>query len=93
MTKTSITRLSLDEIKAMKSRGEIVRDADAPIVESLGPDFWAKAQIVEPKASQSVLLKLDPDVVEYFRDQGKGHLTRMQNVLKAYVAAHRQSQS
>ena len=32
-------------------------------------------------------IKLDPLVFAWFKQQGKGHLTRMQNVLKAYVQA------
>jgi len=34
-----------------------------------------------------VHLKLDPDVFAFFKQQGKGHITRMQDVLKAYVKA------
>ncbi|MGV8841173.1 MAG: BrnA antitoxin family protein [Bauldia sp.] len=44
-----------------------------------------------PARPRSVHLKLDPDVFEFFwqEAQGKGHITRMQNVLRAYVRAHR----
>ena len=91
MSKTNITRVSLSDIKKMKAKGEIHHNPNAPVGESLGPEFWANAQIVEPKAPQPVLLKLDPDVFEFFKTQGKGHLTRMQEVLKAYVNAHRHS--
>jgi uncharacterized protein (DUF4415 family) len=75
----------------MKERGELFHAADAPAGEELGPEFWAKAQVVEPKRPRSVHLKLDPDVFEFFyaQSKGKGHLTRMQNVLKAYVNAQR----
>ena len=48
MRKSNITRLSLDDIKEMKARGEIRHNPDAPEGESLGVDFWAKARIVEP---------------------------------------------
>jgi uncharacterized protein (DUF4415 family) len=54
----------------------------------LGPEFWAQAPEIDYKPSQSVHLKLDPFVFDYFKSQGKGHITRMQNVLKAYVLAH-----
>ena len=81
--------MSLEQIKEKRARGEVRRNPDAPPGPSLGADFWAKAEVVYPKAPQPVLLKLDPDVVAFFKSQGKGHLTRMQNVLKAYVNAHR----
>jgi uncharacterized protein (DUF4415 family) len=76
----------------MRERGELFHDPDAPEGETLGPDFWANAQLERPEKPRSVHLKLDPEVFEFFRSQGKGHLTRMQNVLRAYVKAHRQSQ-
>ena len=75
----------------MKEAGELHHDPAAPEGEDLGPEFWAKAQVEGPKRARSVHLKLDPEVFEYFLKVtgGKGHLTRMQAVLKAYVEAHR----
>jgi uncharacterized protein (DUF4415 family) len=37
----------------------------------------------------SVHLRLDPDVFEWFKSKGKGHLTRMNAVLRAYYEANR----
>jgi uncharacterized protein (DUF4415 family) len=84
-------RASLAQIRAMRENAELYHDPKAPDGESLGPEFWAKATIVEPKKPRSVHLKLDPDVFDFFYSQakGKGHLTRMQSVLKAYVTARR----
>ena len=89
MTEGSMKRASLAEIWRMKEKGELFHTPNAPVGEELGPEFWAKARLVEAKRPRSVHLKLDPDVFEFFQAQGKGHLTRMQNVLKAYVNAHR----
>lgn len=91
MSEPDIRRASLADIRRMKEAGELHHDADAPEGESLGAAFWAEAAIEEPKRPRSVHLKLDPDVFEFFRQQagGKGHLTKMQNVLKAYAKAHR----
>ena len=84
-------RASLADIRRMKEAGELHHDPAAPEGEDLGPEFWARAQVEGPKRSRSVHLKLDPEVFEYFVQVtgGKGHLTRMQAVLKAYVDAHR----
>lgn len=54
----------------------------------LRPD-WALAKLVMPEPKKSVHLRLEQDVVEYFKGCGKGHISRMQAVLKAYVNAHR----
>lgn len=91
MNEPNMKRASLADIKRRKEKGELFHDPNAPEGESLGAEFWAKAEIEGPRRPRSVHLKLDPEVFEFFRRQagGKGHLTRMQNVLKAYVNAHR----
>jgi len=93
MSDPNTKRASLAEIKEKKRKGELFHDPNAPEGETLGPAFWAKAVVSGPKKARSVHLKLDPDVFEFFYAQsnGKGHLTRMQSVLRAYVNAHRQS--
>jgi uncharacterized protein (DUF4415 family) len=42
-----------------------------------------------PRPRQSVHLRLEPEVVDFFKDGGKGHITRMQAVLRAYVDVHK----
>lgn len=93
MREPTMKRASLAEIKRMKEKRELFHDPKAPEGEDLGAEFWAKAEIEGPKRPRSVHLKLDPEVFEFFHTQsgGKGHLTKMQNVLKAYVSAHRNS--
>ena len=88
MTEENIKRASLAEIRLMKDRGELYVSDNAPEGPELGDEFWANAVIVEPQSPTSVHLKLDPEVFNYFKGQGKGHITRMQDVLKAYVKAH-----
>ena len=85
--KSTIVRRSLREIGALRLRGEDQTRSDAPEAESLGAEFWKSARMVVPKGKTSVHLRLDNDVVEWFRARGKGHLTRMNAVLKAYVEA------
>ncbi len=53
------------------------------------PD-WTQAKLVLPEAKKSVHLRLDGEISAFFKSQGKGHISRMQAVLKAYVDAHRQ---
>ncbi|WP_454848638.1 BrnA antitoxin family protein [Rhizobium binxianense] len=83
-------RASLADIRRMKEKGDLFHDPHAPEGEDLGAEFWAKAKIEGPRKPRSVHLKLDPEVFDFFYSQarGKGHLTRMQDVLKAYMRAH-----
>jgi uncharacterized protein (DUF4415 family) len=45
---------------------------------------------VYPDRKTLVSLRLDPDVLVWFKRQGKGYQTRINAVLRAYVKAHRQ---
>jgi uncharacterized protein (DUF4415 family) len=87
--KSTIVRYSLSEIAARRARGEDQTRPDAPEAEPLGEDFWEQARVVMPRGKTSVHLRLDSDIVEWFKARGKGHLTRMNAVLRAYVDAHR----
>ena len=88
--KSTIVRHSLSEIQALREKGEDRTSANAPEAESLGAEFWKSARVVVPNGKTSVHLRLDSDVVEWFRAHGKGHLTRMNAVLRAYVEAQKQ---
>ncbi len=71
----------------MKDRGELYNDPSAPKgVDELPEGFWDDAVLVD-HSKRSVHLKLDAEVFDFFHKGGKGHLTRMQNVLRAYVQA------
>jgi len=95
MAKEDIRRASLTELRQMKDNGLLQTDLPEfegpPPGDELPEDFWDNARVVFPKEPKSVHLKLDPDVFDYFKRQGKGHITRMQEVLRAYVNAHRGS--
>jgi uncharacterized protein (DUF4415 family) len=77
----------------MRERGEDQTRPDAPEAESLGADFWSSASVVMPGGKTSVHLRLDSEVVDWFKANGKGHLTRMNAVLRAYVEAQKHSPS
>jgi len=73
----------------MRERGEDPTRLDAPEAPSLGAEFWKSARVVMPTGKTSIHLRLDSDVAAWFKAQGKGHLTRMNAVLRAYAEAHK----
>ena len=80
--------MSLDDVKARVAQGEGKTRADAPEAEDLPAAFWADAvRVTRRHAKQSVHLRVDADVLAWFKAQGAGHLTLMNEVLKAYSAA------
>ncbi|PYN83366.1 MAG: hypothetical protein DMD96_02605 [Candidatus Rokuibacteriota bacterium] len=89
MARKDIKRSSLEELKALRARGKTRTRADAPVRE-IEEDFWEHAHVVMPGSGKtSVHLRVDSDVLEWFRKQGRGHLSRMNAVLRSYVEAAR----
>jgi uncharacterized protein (DUF4415 family) len=79
----------------MHERGETVpTPSDAPTIE-LDEEFWRNAVLVMPgeRPKTSVHLRVDPEVFDWFKRQGKGHLTRMNAVLRAFYEANRKKAS
>ena len=75
----------VDAITEEELERAIAADPDSDIPD---PD-WTRSRLVLPQRKQSVHLRVDPDVVAWFRRQGRGYLTRMNAVLRAYYEAHR----
>ncbi|MCF6199807.1 MAG: BrnA antitoxin family protein [Hyphomicrobiaceae bacterium] len=75
--------MTAKEISAVKDE-----DIDLSDIPELDDAFWREARKIEhPMTRKSVHLKLDEEVFEYFKRGGKGHISRMQAVLRAYVDA------
>jgi uncharacterized protein (DUF4415 family) len=53
-----------------------------------GADFFSTA-IVWPGPKKQITLRLDPDVLAFFRRNGKGYQTTINAVLRKYVEARK----
>jgi uncharacterized protein (DUF4415 family) len=53
---------------------------------------WARAEIVRPE-KVAVGIKLDDDMLGWFKSQGKGYQTRINTVLRRFYEAHHKSGS
>ena len=50
-------------------------------------DFdWSEAVLVTPPAKQAISIRLDEDVLDYFKRGGAGYQSRMNAVLRHYVS-------
>jgi uncharacterized protein (DUF4415 family) len=69
------------------TRSEARRLASAPIdysdIPPLGERFFAKAKAPWPPAKKQLTLRLDADVLERLKAQGKGYQTRINHILRA----------
>ncbi|MFN7934219.1 MAG: BrnA antitoxin family protein [Bryobacteraceae bacterium] len=58
----------------------------API---LSAEWFRNANLLEPQPKKAVSIRLDEDVLEWFKRRGKGYQTRINAVLRAFVESHR----
>ena len=91
MAREDIKQYSLDELKTLNKDRQFTKTRpDAPEYE-LDDEFWNNAHIVFPavEGKDAVKLRIDRDVLAFFRAQGKGYQTRMNAVLRAYVESQK----
>jgi uncharacterized protein (DUF4415 family) len=63
-------------------------DIDFSDIPEQGSDFFANA-IVWPGPKKQITLRIDPDVLKFFRKQGRGYQTAMNAVLRKYMEAQK----
>jgi len=82
-------RADLDRLRRMTD-AEIQRMAP-PELADLSDDFWDDAAVVTPAAKQAISLRVDEDVLSWFKLQGPRYQTRMNAVLRTYMKRQRSS--
>jgi uncharacterized protein (DUF4415 family) len=99
-SKERITRITAEEARRLPDRTDYARldamtDEDIARAVAEDPDAcpidldWTKAALVLPPGKENVTLRVDRDVLAWFRGTGKGFHTRMNAVLRAYMEAYR----
>jgi uncharacterized protein (DUF4415 family) len=58
-----------------------------PELKNLPADFWDNAELVPPVIKEPISLRVDADVLTWFRLQGPRYQSRMNAVLRAYMEA------
>ncbi len=64
------------------------RKIDTSDIPELGDDFFREAKVRMPEPKQLISLRIDRDVLDWFKRQGKGYQTRINAILRAYVRIH-----
>ncbi len=47
--------------------------------------FWEDAEVIMPKPKVPVSIRMDQDVIEFFKHDGPGYQSRINAVLRAYI--------
>lgn len=98
--KERIVRYTAEELAATRARGEsksdwraaaAMTDAEVEAAIAADPDEaglavdWSQASVELPQPKAVLNMRIDSDVLEFFRRQGKGYQTKINAVLRSYV--------
>jgi uncharacterized protein (DUF4415 family) len=95
MSEEHIVRYTIEQLRKMKSETDwdrLLNETGEPELDEEERDLvidWASARLVVPEAKAAISIRLDPDVLEYFRAGGKGYQTRINAVLRAWMEAQK----
>jgi uncharacterized protein (DUF4415 family) len=68
-----------------------IRRTAPPELGDLPAEFWDEGELVIPAPKQAISLRVDEDVLDWFRQTGPRYQTRMNAVLRSYMARTRKS--
>lgn len=84
MSKRYARAMTLEELAKVEDK-----DIDYSDIPELDEEFFKNAVVVYPDApKKQMTVRLDADMVDWFKAQGRGYQTRMNAVLRAYYQAH-----
>jgi uncharacterized protein (DUF4415 family) len=92
MKKKNISRKSLTDL----DRVDKIKDKDIDLSDNpeVTPEMFAKSVVRKGlktvKRKTQVTLRIDEDVLVWFKKQGTGYQTRINSLLKAYKEAHQE---
>jgi uncharacterized protein (DUF4415 family) len=82
--------VSKKHIKSDLNRIDAMDDGDIDYsqIPELDEGFFKKARVVVPPGKKQLTIRLDEDVLEWLKGQGKGYQSRINAILRAYYEAH-----
>ncbi len=78
MNKNSITKQYFKE-------NTLDSEIDTSDIPPLGKDFWNNAVIKPARVKKVISIRLDPDILTFFKKQGKGYQSKINAVLRSYM--------
>lgn len=87
--KSASAKSQTDFDRLDKMKDEDIDLTDAP---EITPEMFAKAVVrhgLKPRTKKQVTLRIDSDVLEWYKKQGRGYQTKINLLLRAYMDEHR----
>ena len=89
----TLSKSQTDFARLDKMQDEDIDYSDAP---EITPQMFAKAVVrsgLKVRTKRQLTLRLDTDVLEWFKQQGRGYQTRINGLLRAYMEEQQATQS
>jgi uncharacterized protein (DUF4415 family) len=84
--------MSLKDIANTEGKSDFSKIKNTSSEEEFDDEFdWSDVEVVRPNQKTAISLRIDPEVLAFFKQNGKGYQTRINAVLKSYVKAHQAS--
>ncbi len=64
------------------------KDIDFCDIPELDASFFRSAKIRMPRTKKAVSIRLDQDVLDWYKKQGQGYQTLMNAILRTYMQSH-----
>lgn len=94
----NIVSFTADELKAREQMGEdrtdLKKAAHLALPDGTDPDDameeidWATTELPMPRPKAHASLRLDADMLDWFKAQGRGYQTKINAVLRSYFRQH-----
>jgi uncharacterized protein (DUF4415 family) len=92
MKKNATSKKSGTDLKRLDAMTDA--DIDFSDIPEVTPEMFAKGIVrhgLKPITKRQLTLRLDSDVIEWFKRQGTGYQTRMNALLRAYMEEHKKA--
>ena len=79
----NISSKRLKQINLIKEK-----EIDYSDIPELDKNFWDNVKPVYPKEKKAISIRLDHDIIDFFKKEGRGYQSKINNVLRSYIEAH-----
>ncbi len=62
------------------------KDIDYSDIPETDEEFWGNAQVLFPTKKTHLSIRLDDDIISWFKQFGRGYQTKINSVLRSYIS-------
>lgn len=93
IVKKSLNNLSISKERLAELEAIQDKDINYSDIPELDESFWKNAKVRLPETKTGVYIRLDDDVLDWMKSQGKGYQGRINAILRSYYEVHKSEHS